>query len=587
MKLRSLFSILAVSVLGILLIGAVGFNWFTTRSPLASLGSKPDASPAAAMFVSKQAPVMASLLVNPDRLEVLSQGIPNSGERRQAKAELEQLKQSLLLSPDLDYKRDVQPWIGDEITWAVTSADFDRDRQTGQQPGYLLAIATKDPERSREFLQLFWQKRAASGTDLAFEQYKGVKLIYSNIKAGNSSDQNQQKNRFASSTHSSNTAPSLASAVVGDRFVLFANHPKVLRDAINNVQAVELSLSNSSQYQRSLESFKPGQAGLIFVNLPALTNWGRSQSVLPNAELDADQAGPYESLAIAIDLNRKGLLAKTALVSVPGQEAESAPASLSRPVEALQYLPETTALAAAGRDLEQLWAKLSAGLAEYGSLAQLVQQPLAELQASWHVDFAQDVFSWVKGDYALGLLPRPDRDRPDWIFVAERTPETVNGLDHLDAIAKQQGFSAGPLSLEDQQVFAWTKLTPAKAGANQDLKVLEAQVQGIHATVDNYELFTTSVEAMDEALKATRQSLAANANFKQAIAALPDENNGYFYLNWVQSQALLERQLPLLKLVEIAAQPLLGHVRSLIITSEGSEAGIRRGDVFIELGQSS
>jgi len=29
----------------------------------------------------------------------------------------------------------------------------------------------------------------------------------------------------------------LSGAVVGDRFVLFANDPKVLRDAINNVQA--------------------------------------------------------------------------------------------------------------------------------------------------------------------------------------------------------------------------------------------------------------------------------------------------------------------------------------------------------------
>jgi len=52
----------------------------------------------------------------------------------------------LLANTGLDYRRDIQPWLG-EITLAVTTIDIDRDAQNGQ-PGYLMALAT-NAARSR------------------------------------------------------------------------------------------------------------------------------------------------------------------------------------------------------------------------------------------------------------------------------------------------------------------------------------------------------------------------------------------------------------------------------------------------------
>jgi len=57
-----------------------------------------------------------------------------------------------------------------------------------------------------------------------------VKLIYDNSRP-----QLDKQNALASKAAKSEET--LSGAVVGDRFVLFANYPKVLRDAINNVQA--------------------------------------------------------------------------------------------------------------------------------------------------------------------------------------------------------------------------------------------------------------------------------------------------------------------------------------------------------------
>jgi hypothetical protein len=46
--------------------------------------------------------------------------------------------------------------MGDEITLAATTIDIDRDPDNGLQTGYLMALATTKPEKSREFLELLF-----------------------------------------------------------------------------------------------------------------------------------------------------------------------------------------------------------------------------------------------------------------------------------------------------------------------------------------------------------------------------------------------------------------------------------------------
>lgn len=604
MKLRSFFSILVASVLVLLLVGASGFYWITARSPLALLRGGPTDGPDAAMFVPKQAPAVVSLLVNPERLEAFGQVVAAPGARRQAKAEIEQLKQGLLANTGLDYKQDVEPWVGDEMTLALTSLDVDRDAKTGQQPGYLLAIATQNPERSREFLQVFWQQRAAKGTELVFERYKGVKLIYSQSEPvvqpqKPDSKRGNKKQRQEPNLTPAQSATTLATAVVGDRFVLFANQPKVLRDAINNVQAAELGLSSSQTYQRALQSFQQRQVGLVFLNLPQLATWSGQVAAADGTEANH----LYESVAIALGLNRKGLLAETAFLVAPGQTLPAATPALSKPTGALEYIPDSSSVVAAGTDLKQLWAQISNGASSYATLAQLINQPLANLQNTWQLDLPQDIFSWVQGEYALALLPRPEQkpeqqlgQQPDWIFVTQRTETATTAIANLDTLAQERGFSVGPLTLADRPVSAWTKLgsnllKPAgkengkaqKTNGTPPTNVVAAEVEGVHATVGNYEIFATSVEAMEQALQANNHAFTDSPGFKAAIATLPKDNNGYLYIDWTNSRSLLEKQLPILRLVELAGQPFWSHLRSLTVTSLGGETGVRRGEVFLNL----
>jgi hypothetical protein len=566
MKLRSLLYALTAGVLVLLILGAGGFYWLNSQSPLNLLRGGSEANPSAAIFVPKQAPVMVSMLVNPDRLESFRQLVARPGERRRSRAEIDQLKQTLLADTNLDYRRDIQPWLGDEITWAVTTPDIDRDRQNGSQPGYLLAVTTKNAERSREFLQLFWQKQATAGSDLVFEQYKGVKLVYSNKP-------------LEGDLRGSPLQNSLASAVVGDRFVVFANNPKVLRDAINNVQATNLNLSDSDSYKLAWQNLTQPKIGLTFVNLPAIGKWLGN-----DAKVEVSQK--YESLAIALGLTPQGLVAETSLLTTAERQINATAPALSQPVGALQYLPENSTLVAASTNLNQLWNQISAEL-KSSALSQVLEQYRASLENSWGIDLPQDVFSWVQGEYALGMLPSRDRANPDWIFVAEKSPGANEAsIEHLDAVAKERGFSVGTLPLGNQSITGWTKLitAPIVPGEEQSGMKLEAQVQGVHTTAGKYEIFATSVEAMDKALKAPENSMLASANFKGAIAPLPLPNDGYLYIDWASSQSILERQLLIFRVVELIGKPFFSNLRSLTVSSYGSDTLVQRSKVFFKLG---
>ncbi len=615
MKFRSFVSALVVVVTVLALAGAGGFYGLVSNSPLGVLRGG-QAQVEAAMFVPNQAPLMVSLLVNPDRLEAFRMATVPLDRRKAARAEIAQIRQTLLSGTGLDYSQDIQPWLGDEITWAVTTPDVDRDRSNGLQPGYLLAIATNNARRSREFLQLFWQQRAVAGTDLVFEQYAGVKLIYGRSPASAATALNHDND----DDDERDLTPALASAVVGDRFVLVANYPKVLRDAINNVQAVDLNLSHSDAYQRALQSLSSQQAGLVYSNLPELEHWLAGET----PDTAKAQTPLYSGLVLALNLDRQGLVGDTALLSAPGQSLRPAKPNLAEPPEAAQFIPADSPLLAASSDLDALWQNVQAGLAGYDKPTALLSQVLANLQrsplamaaiatpagATGATGATGDVapgsspgsssgsspellpaspVNWVTDDYAFGLLPRTDRPQPDWVFVAKQTPATQEAIAQLDAAVQAQGMSTGQIAIDDHDVTVWTTLSLNSSSSRRNKRqpaTLQAEVKGVRTTVGRYEVLATSLDAIDRALHAPERSLIATNDFKAAIAPLSDRNDGYLYLDWPTVRTVLRQKLPAFRLIETIAQPLLSHVRSLTLTSYGSDSTLRRGALFVRLKES-
>lgn len=576
MKLRSFFSFLIAGVLALLGLSAGGFYWLTTHTPLNLLAGGPTTTPAAAVFVSKQTPLLASMLVNPDRLEALRQVFATPEERSRSHAEFEQIKKSLLANTGLDYRRDIEPWIGDEITLAVIDIDFDGDSNNGKQSGFLLAVSSKNVDRSQQFLDSYWRKQSRADKTVQSEIYKGVQINYKQVPIANK--KTSPISPFNPlSLPKATLPPSFATAAIGGSsdsgnnpsFVLFANSPNVIRDAVNNVEAANLNLNNSPNYQKAFQQLTQGRIALAFVNLP-------------QSQTEQNPQISLNSLAVAVGVNRRGLLAETALVT--SRENTASP-TLSEPVKALQYIPSASPFAVASTDLRNFWADLSSAVSTNAEVSKLVDRTFADIQQVWGVNLQQDIFNWVQGEYALGLLPNSSNSA-DWIFAAEKSADSQKAIDKLDEIARSKEYSIGSFTLRNQKITAWTQLTTSQnlGKKNNRKSAIETEAKGVRATVGKYEIFTTSVEAMDAALEAAETgSLVANQDFQTSIEPLPPSNDGYFYLDWPSSRAIWEKQIPLLRLIELSARPLFDHLRSLTVTSTGEITGIRKATIFMRL----
>jgi hypothetical protein len=548
MKRRNFFLSLTLGVIAILAIAIVNLINILAKSPLKLLQGGITEEPTAAMFVSRQAPIMLSLQVNPDRLEAFTDLATPISQRKKSHGEYQEIKDSILSNTQINYARDIQPWLGEEATLAVTSLDFDRNYQNGVQPGYLCAISTKNKNLAKEFLQASFSQQAIVGElELEFENYKGVNLIYQNPLTPN------QKS-------------TLASAIVGN-FILFANHPKVLKEAINNVQASDLSLQQSSDYQNALKTITNPRIGIAFINLPSLSAWIGKKPLPETPEIQ-------QMLTLALALKSEGLVAQTALIGVSG-ETEQKP-SLNAPVEALRYIPSNSILTAAGKDLNHLWEQIQTGLEPESPLQQLVQQTVNKLQQPFGINIPKQIFTWVDQEYSFAVVNHAKNQQLDWIFVIEKDGKETY-IEQLDQIAQAKGLSVGQFPILNTKIIAWTELTTASN--NDNYTQLDAKVYGVHTNVGKYEIFASSIESLAQALKGDENSLLISQKFQNAITALPLNNDGYFYLDWTNIKPLTQK-FPLIRVIEFIGHPLLENLQSLTLSSQGSENGIRRGTVF-------
>lgn len=233
-------------------------------------------------------------------------------------------------------------------------------------------------------------------------------------------------------------------------------------------------------------------------------------------------------------------------------------------------------------NLAKLWKQGTATI--YGSsenaISRLVQ-PLVAIQNNWNLNFTQDIFHWVLGEYALALLPNSENTIPNWLFVVEKTPELTALIARLDHIASTSGFNVSSLTLDGQTISAWTQIT-ALSENNTSINI-DAKIKGAHTTLDNYEIFASDLKILKAVLSQKQKSLLENTQFQNAMTAIPQPNQGYIYLNWENSQNILKRHLPLLKFVEVLDKPLFDHLQSLTISSYSSEPGILKGGVFWQL----
>ena len=427
---------------------------------------------------------------------------------------------------ELDLNQDIRPWMGETVAVAITNKDLDRDSRNGRQGGYLLVADTLDGDQLREFLEFFWQRQIVAGTQPLLTQVSGVPII-----SGLVTQENRQ----------------LATAIVGEHTLLVANDIKVLQQSVRVAQTPTLQLS-------AQDCCKP-----IWLNIriPDFIDWlglatptGRYIMTAPRwQQLSATTAFHPKRLSITTQL--KAL--DSDRTSTTGEHYLPEVSTALEP-----YLPASLAWGAMGYDLRPLWTNLLNELNSYQRVPSSLAQGYGWLSTQLGQTLLEPITQLVSKEYAVGQL----EDGTGLIAVVNTDPTLTR---QLDTIAVQQGLSISQLTLKDQLVTVWSRLKTRINDARSREITVETDLIALHTKVDDYDIFSTSIEGLTTTLESPNDALINTQRFQRSMKSIDISNQGYFYGTWDEIERLLasNRWFSLMKPI---VQPWLQSIDAIAIT---------------------
>ncbi len=597
--------VVLISSVVLLLAGIAGFSYLRINSPLALLNGSDRPIAAASALVPARSPFTFSLLTEPERLRALQRALVRPANQALARSEAEQIQQRFEQMTGLSYERDIQSWLGQEITFAYTDRDLDLDRKNGQQPGYLtiFEIAPGRYEQAKSFLQLFWQRQALAGNMPEYQTISGVKILSS------------QDNQPASLT--------AASALVGRQFVMFANDARILRSSIHSAQTAQ-NLAQSPAYRQQVAALPDQRIGLAYLDtrllgegVPStseLSTAGLSASKLIESDVRSHKQAPSNLVAISLEVKREGLMAIAHVPTAEVVKARSNSFSLQAnppwDSELVGYLPANSDLAVTGRDISELAAWTNAGLpGDWLPKFMRLQPSFRENSFTENSSMKNSSMElskrlsngWSGEGYALSRVSFGRS--PDWILAVPREAEQIAALDQA---AISAGYSVVPVTMDAEgEATAWTRFTArggkrpsARSSRSDGLSSsspngLDSDLLGLHIQQGNVEIFASSLIAMDSALESRLASqgyasdgalsedalsedalsgisLSASPQFIRATAPLADTNSGgYVYINWPVVAPVVGEIFPILNQIQTVASPLTDHIEMIAASRDG------------------
>ena len=398
MKFRlPLAALLAISI-GLASLGLGGWWWLQQRSPL-GLQNQRLSPPAAAQFLPRSANLTVYLEISPAQLPAYGRAVAPSRQRAAASAGLGQLRDGLFQAAGLDYSTELSEWIGNDSAVALTAA-----AEAKAEPGWVLALSSRNPQGARQFLQRFWQARSLAGGDLDISSYRGLGLISS---------------RGQARTAANAGASPLATALVNDELVLLASSRGLLEQALDSSQVDALNQAHDPALENWLAQ-QPQGVALIRSDATGLN----ALLGLPSDWLAAHKVG---GLVGSLRLQGASLQLQTALPSGapgPGQPLGLAGQQL---LNNLQLNPELLALGSGESWLDPLLNQ--SGSSKPGPLLPALRQAAAS-----------------------PLLVAALGDQGPWLAGTAQGSPPVEALDGPLAAA---GFGAAELG----ELRVWSKLT--------------------------------------------------------------------------------------------------------------------------------
>jgi hypothetical protein len=415
-------------------------------------------------------------------------------------AQLKEAEQQFLTQSKMDFNKDIQPWLGNTMLAVLPDTDG-----KSTKPHVLMAIGIKDKIKALDFAN---KLKAQSKEPTKKIDYKGVEITDTGKGSGET-----------------------FSAIVNDRLVV-SPEQKTIEQAIDTAKG-EPSLASKA----GSDWFKGDTLGLkqpvMAFYLPnyvegvqQLLKSGKQPITLDAATLT--QLKKIQSMGGGIAIDDAGIrmkvVAKTDgtnlnLPNMSGKASESFPA-------------DTFALIG-GTGLSQVWTEVNKISADKPETQQVLTQMRQSFTQSTKLDLDKDVFSWMGGDYTIGMMPVSTGITAQAGFggalTIDSTDRTVtdNTMTKLVDLAKGSG-----LSVEKRKVGS-TEIS--------DLKAPTGTIFSYGWVSDKSMVLAIGDGLVEKIATPSGESIARSTNFTTTMGAMPSQKQSYAYIDIEKVFGLLNK----------------------------------------------
>ncbi|BBD61955.1 hypothetical protein NIES2109_47910 [Nostoc sp. HK-01] len=499
----------------------------------------------------------ASLTTDPKQWQKL-QDFGTKESQAELNKNLIQLRDRFLTNNGFNFEQDIQPWVGEEVTFAILAPETSQpapkpvatDGVANSQQSLVMVLPVKNPELAQKILA---QPKALKTGKWIDRTYQGIPI-------------KQSEGQFGTN---------LSATLLDQRFLVITDNPKATEraiDAYKNKTSLATVGSFADNFPKISESHSFAQ---FYINVPTAA---KIATTAPNRRLPAQvlaQLQNNQGLAGNITLEAEGVRLKG--VSWLNPQSQRLLSIDNTAGSMQQRMPAETLMMLSGSNLQRLWGDYI--LTSQGNPLSPVspEQLRSGVKSLTNLDLERDLLSWMKGEFAVSLIPNTSKNgtpgdfRAGLVFMIKASDRKLAeaSLQKLDDVIKNQyQFQIQPGTVANQPVVNWIgpfgTLTASHGWLDKDVAFL---VLGAPVT--------------DKIVPKPNSTLASNLAYQHTVPTELNPTNGAFFLD-------VERMVNNFTLNTLfpKQKTFLEATRSIGVTTSVSDSRSTRYDVFLSLKKS-
>lgn len=469
-----------------------------------------------------------------------------------------------LTANNLNYKRDIQPWVGEEMTIAflrpAQSANVNAQQIQPYSPANIdaqtpvMVLPIDKPDKAQQILAT---PKVSSTQEWVDRDYKGLKIREVH---------GQEQTAYAAS-------------VIDNRFVVMSQNPQAVEQVID-VYKGKGSIVQAPGYGQAFRQLETTTEPFVrlYLNVPEATALAASnplQPIPPQAMIPLQMNQGFAAIGTVdrekVRFQGIGWLPGDSKIRFRGGNNASKVSTI---------LPSDALLMASGSNFEQFWQTLGQPQ-ENASRGQfnpdLIRQGFNNLTG---LDFDKDMVDWMDGEFSLALIAAPPsgqspQPRAGVLLLAQTTDRrkadaAFKKLD--DVLGNQYRYQVTEAKLSGQPVVTW--VSPFGS-----LSMTRGWLEG------NVAFLAIGPNLASTILPASTSPLAQDPLFQASVSPNLKDQNGQFFVN-LDRLANPNVALPVPKL-PTENQKVVNAIRAIGVTTAIQDGRTMRYDIEVQMNKSA